>query len=71
MESIIQQTILKAIDPIHSAAEKDFSKRLSSALAAMEDELREKPTEWEVYFPVDGLTTDGLLCKFGKCTFFL
>jgi hypothetical protein len=70
VESIIQQTMLRAIDPIGVAPEKDFSRRLTSALATMEQELREEPIEWEVHFPVDGLTRENLPYKFGKCTFY-
>jgi len=71
VESIIQQAMLKALDPEHTSNEKDPSKRLAAALATMEKELREKPVTWEIYFPVDGLLTDNLPYKFGRCTFYL
>jgi hypothetical protein len=71
VESIIQQTMLRALDPLRAAPEKDFSRRLASTFARMEQELREEPTEWEVHFPVDGLMPENLPYKFGKCTFYL
>ena len=57
VESFIQSTMLKAIDPVQAAVEKDFSKRLESALVALKEELKAKPRIWEVHFPVDGLVT--------------
>jgi hypothetical protein len=70
VESFIQSAMLKAIDPIQAAVEKDFPKRLESALAALKEELKAKPSIWEIHFPVDGVLTDNLPLIFGRCHFY-
>jgi hypothetical protein len=68
--SLIQRTILKALDAPHTAAERDFSKRLAAALGELREELKAKSVLWEIHLPAE-LLTDRLPCSFGRCEFFL
>jgi hypothetical protein len=70
VESIIQGTMLKAIDPVQAAVQKDFPKRLEFALVALKEELKAKPSIWEMHFPVDGVLNDRLPFIFGRCNFY-
>jgi len=45
VESFIQEAMLRALDPIRTALEKNFSKRLDSAVIALEKELKAKVIE--------------------------
>jgi len=68
--SLIQRAILKALDVTHTAAERDFSTRLATALADLKQELRAKPVLWEVHLSAE-LMSDKLPYTFGRCEFYL
>jgi hypothetical protein len=70
VESYIQESILKAIDVEKIAPERDFSKRLTSALTGLKRQLSTKPSVWEVHFPVEGVLANNLPYSFGKCEFY-
>lgn len=70
IESFIQGAILRALDPLGIATEKDFEKRLASALVNLTEELKAEPSIWETHFPVDGLLTEKLPHTFGRCEFY-
>lgn len=70
VESSIQRAMLRAIDSVQASTEKDFSKRLTSALSDLSDELGTKPSTWEVHYPIEGVLPDKLPFTFGKCEFY-
>jgi len=68
--SLIQRAILKALDVTRTAAERDFSKRLATALAELRQELGAKPVLWEVHLSAE-LMPEKLPYTFGRCEFYL
>ncbi|MGA2964958.1 MAG: hypothetical protein ABSD64_02020 [Terriglobales bacterium] len=70
IESFIQGAILRALDPLATDTEKDFEKRLDSALGHLTEELKAEPSIWETHLPVQGLATDKLPSTFGRCEFY-
>jgi hypothetical protein len=68
--SLIQRAILKALDVTCTAAERDFPKRLATALAELKQELRAKPVLWEVHLSAE-LMSEKLPYTSGRCEFYL
>lgn len=70
VESFVQEGILAAVDPVGASEEKDFEKRLASALKELSAQLRKEPSLREVHFLVDGISKDNLPHSFGTCEFY-
>jgi hypothetical protein len=70
VESAIQKAILTGLDPAQKTAERNFTKRLASALIALRQTLTANVVAWEVHFPIEGIVKIGLPRTFGSCEFY-
>jgi hypothetical protein len=69
IEHLYQKAILVSLDIAEHRADQSFEARLDQAIQDLRAALRIKPCHFQVYYPVDGLTSDGLPFSFGNVNF--
>ncbi len=69
IERLYQRAILVSLDIAEHRTDQPFEARLDQAIQDLRTALRIKPYSFQVYYPVDGLTSDGLPFSFGNVTF--
>jgi hypothetical protein len=71
VESVVQETLLTALDVQNKSEIKDFSERLEIALSALRPKLQRSPCSWQAHLEVAGLAPEGLPSTFGNFDFYL
>jgi hypothetical protein len=69
VENLYQQTILNVLDIYENRRDKSFDQRLKIALENLEKSLSAPSTTFGIYFPIGGLSEDGLPIQIGKVSF--
>ncbi len=69
VEKLFQKAILYVLDISEKRRDKTFDQRLNIALANLEKSLSAPLATFGVYYPVGGLSEEGLPVQIGKVTF--
>jgi hypothetical protein len=69
VEKLVQKAILAALDINNHRRECSFDSRVEKAIKELNVSLQRKPVGTRVYFPVAGLSKEGLPFKFGNVIF--